>query len=244
MIDQCNPAIVILDTNVSLTDSWERILKQIKAASFPTRRLILSDSSQALQAAQSSGADAVLVKGFATEKLFAAIETLRPALKKANDMENWLMPNKNVMQSNSEIARMRRRIAELETLETNYKKALLESEERFNRISELSEASFEGIAISDKGIIIEVNHRLASMLGYGPAEMIGKQAQDFVAPEARDFVMENMMSDNEGPYEHLALKKNGTTFPVEIHAKLIPFDGQIVRVTAIRDISNRKQAEA
>jgi PAS domain S-box-containing protein len=243
MIDQCNPAIVILDTNVSLTDSWERILKQIKAASFPTRCLVLSDSSQALQAAQSSGADAVLVKGFATEKLFAAIETLRPALKKANDMENWLMPNKNVMQSNSEIARMRRRIAELETLETNYKKALLESEERFNRISELSEASFEGIAISDKGIIIEVNHRLASMLGYGPAEMIGKQAQDFVAPEARDFVMENMMADNEGPYEHLALKKDGTTFPVEVHAKLIPFDGQIVRVTAIRDISNRKQAE-
>jgi PAS domain S-box-containing protein len=42
-------------------------------------------------------------------------------------------------------------------------KSLRESEERFRR---LSEATFEGVAIHDRGIILDVNHAIAQMMGY------------------------------------------------------------------------------
>lgn len=114
--------------------------------------------------------------------------------------------------------------------------ALRESEDRFHR---LSRAAFEGIAISDAGKVVDVNDRLAKMLGYDPAEMIGKDAMAFVASESRDLVRENIASGHEGPYVHYSLRKDGSTIPVEVQAKALPFEGRSLRVTAISDISDR-----
>jgi PAS domain S-box-containing protein len=118
--------------------------------------------------------------------------------------------------------------------------ALRESEERFRR---LTEATFEGIGIADEGKVIEVNEQFVRMLGYEPAEMIGMSVMDLVAPESRDLVLKNITSGFEGPYEHLALRKDGSTFPVEVHARTLPYQGRMVRVTAIRDMTERKRAE-
>ena len=115
-----------------------------------------------------------------------------------------------------------------------------ESEERFSR---LSGAAFEGIAISDVGKIIDVNDQLAKMMGYKPEEIIGKTAMEFVAPESRELVMNNIKSGTEGSYEHFALKNDGSIFPVEVQAKTLPYEGRNFRVTAIRDITERKKAE-
>jgi PAS domain S-box-containing protein/putative nucleotidyltransferase with HDIG domain len=118
--------------------------------------------------------------------------------------------------------------------------ALIESEERF---STLAAASFEGIVISDKGRVIDCNEQLATMLGYEQSEMIGLEVNKFVAPESLAIVLKHIQSGSEEPYEHLSLRKDGTKFPVEIRAKSIPFKGRQVRVTAIWDITDRKQAE-
>jgi PAS domain S-box-containing protein len=118
--------------------------------------------------------------------------------------------------------------------------ALHESEQRF---SVLSAAAFEGIVISDKGQIIDVNEQLAAMLGYERSEMIGCTVEKFVASESLELVLQHIRSGSEEPYEHLALRKDGSTFPVEIRAKSFPYKGRIVRVTAIRDITERKLAE-
>jgi PAS domain S-box-containing protein len=118
--------------------------------------------------------------------------------------------------------------------------ALRESEERF---SSLSDATSEGIGITDQGRIVDANPQLAGMLGYKPDELIGMNASDFVAPESRDLVMANEMAEFVDPYEHLAIKKDGTIFPVEIRANTIPYKGRQTRVAIIRDITERKQAE-
>jgi PAS domain S-box-containing protein len=115
-----------------------------------------------------------------------------------------------------------------------------ESEERFSR---LSESAFEGIVISDGGKVFDVNDQLAKILGYKPEEMIGKTAMEFVAPESRELVMKNIQSGIEGSYEHYALKNDGSIFPVEVQAKMLPYEGRSFRVTAIRDITERKKAE-
>jgi PAS domain S-box-containing protein len=118
--------------------------------------------------------------------------------------------------------------------------ALRESEEHCSR---LSAAAFEGIGINDQGKITDANDQLAKMLGYEQGELIGKAVLEFVAPESRDLVMENMRKEYEGPYEHLAIRKDGSVFPVEIRARLIHYKGHTARVCAIRDITERKKKE-
>jgi PAS domain S-box-containing protein len=56
-------------------------------------------------------------------------------------------------------------------------------------------------------------------------------------------VQNNIASGVELPYEHLALRKDGSAFSVEARAKSVPSDGHKIRVTAIRDITERKRTE-
>jgi two-component system, cell cycle sensor histidine kinase and response regulator CckA len=119
--------------------------------------------------------------------------------------------------------------------------ALRESEERF---AILSQATFEGIGLSDAGRVIDANDQLAKMLGYEPGELIGTQVLRMVAPESRDLVIGHMRAGHEAPYEHLALRKDGSVFPVEVRARALPYKGRIVRVAAVRDIAERRQTEA
>jgi len=118
--------------------------------------------------------------------------------------------------------------------------ALRESEERFAR---LAEASFEGIAVTEQGRVVDVNPQLARMFGYEPLEMIGKLASAFVAPESRELVGRRMNSGDDEPYEHFALRKDGSRFPVEVRAKCVGTGTQRVRLTAIRDVSERRRME-
>jgi PAS domain S-box-containing protein len=118
--------------------------------------------------------------------------------------------------------------------------ALLESEERFRR---LSDASFEGIAFTDAGKLFDTNRKLAEMLGYDQQELIGMDISRLVAPESLEEVMAHIRSESESPYENLIVRKDGTIFPVETKARYLPWKGKRVRVTAIRDITERKKAE-
>ena len=90
---------------------------------------------------------------------------------------------------------------------------------------------------------MDANPQLANMLGYTPGELIGLNASDFVAPESRNLVKANEQAEFEGPYEHMAIKKDGTIFPVEIRARTIPYKGHQARVAIIRDMTERKRAE-
>ncbi|MEP7187675.1 MAG: PAS domain S-box protein [Roseiflexaceae bacterium] len=119
--------------------------------------------------------------------------------------------------------------------------ALRESEERARR---LSEVAFEGIAIHDQGVILDANQALAAIFGYEHAEIIGMPILAFAAPESRDLIMNHVRAGSVQPYEVLGLRKDGTRIVAELQAKPIAYQGQLVRVTAIRDITARKQAEA
>ncbi len=118
---------------------------------------------------------------------------------------------------------------------------LREAEERFRG---LSDATFEGIAIVNEDSISETNRAFVAMFGYDEAsEVIGKTPLDFVAPESYDLVREKVASGYEEPYETIGLKKDGTRFDVEVRGRISSYQGRPVRVTALRDISDRKRAE-
>ncbi len=52
-----------------------------------------------------------------------------------------------------------------------------------------------------------------------------------------------MEAGYEGCYENRALRKDGSKFVVETQAKHFAYRGRIVRVTAVRDITEKKRAE-
>lgn len=142
-----------------------------------------------------------------------------------------------------EVAELRRRIDAFKASEKKHKKieaALKENEERFHR---LSEATFEGIAITKKGVFLEVNSTFTKMFGYKPSEIKGKNVLTVVAPEYHDLVKNNIFSGYDKPYEAECVKKSGERFTVEVCGKPTNYKGQIARVTAIRDISVHKQDE-
>jgi len=121
---------------------------------------------------------------------------------------------------------------------------LKESEERFRR---LAEASSEGIAIHEGGTILDANETLARMFGYRRQELIGKTHTELVAPAAqgrqRDRSSDPLFATGGNPFESLGVRRDGSTFPIEIRGKAIPYQGRTAHVTAVRDLTERKQIE-
>lgn len=118
--------------------------------------------------------------------------------------------------------------------------ALRESEERFKA---LHNASFGGIAIHDKGIILECNHGLSEITGYSFDELIGMNGLMLIAPDSRDMVLNNILSGYEMPYEAIGIRKNGDLYPLRLEARNVPYKGKAVRTVEFRDITDSKQAE-
>ena len=119
--------------------------------------------------------------------------------------------------------------------------AVRESE---RRLRTLAEASFEGICVSENGRILDVNDQFATMFGYERNELVGRDIYPLIAPEWRSAVAERVHSGKEERFEHQCLHKDGSVFECEAQARTISQGGREVRVTALRDLSERKQLEA
>lgn len=111
--------------------------------------------------------------------------------------------------------------------------ALRQSEQRFRA---LTAATFEGIGISDQGVIVDVNEQLTKIMGYERGELIGRNVADLVAPESREAVANAIRSGRETPYRHSMLRRDGSRVEVEVQARLAEWFGRTVRVTAVREI--------
>ncbi len=117
-------------------------------------------------------------------------------------------------------------------------------EENREKYRALSDAAFEAIFISEKGQCLEQNKRAEEMFGYSAEEAIGRPGTEWIATGDRDRVTRNMLTGYELPYEATGLRKDGSTFPAIIRGKMMHFKGRAVRVTSMRDLTERKQAEA
>jgi PAS domain S-box-containing protein len=85
---------------------------------------------------------------------------------------------------------------------------------------------------------------MAEMLGYEREELIGKPVSDLVAPESRDEVAARQREGVNEPYEHIALRKDGSVFSVEVRARSMQYRGRTVRFSILHDLTQRKKAEA
>ncbi len=112
------------------------------------------------------------------------------------------------------------------------------------QLEALSEAPFDAIFFSEDGVCIGQNLAAEELFGYTQEEAVGELAHRWIADESRPLVNANMIAGHEQPYEAVGQRKDGSTFAVELHGKMTPYDGRLVQVTAIRDITERKRAHA
>ncbi|MCP4704828.1 MAG: PAS domain S-box protein [candidate division Zixibacteria bacterium] len=126
---------------------------------------------------------------------------------------------------------------------TELKRAEEELKNSQQRLQGLSDASFEAIFLSEKGICVDQNITAEKMFGYSLQEAIGQPGTNWIISEDRKRVINKMMSGCEEPYDVTAIRKDGTTFPAEIQGRMIDYHGNPIRVTSLRDITDRKQTQ-
>ncbi|HEX3625169.1 MAG TPA: MASE1 domain-containing protein [Verrucomicrobiae bacterium] len=117
---------------------------------------------------------------------------------------------------------------------------LRESEEHYRN---LTQAAFEGVAISENGRLLDVNDEIVNMLGYEREELIGRLIVELVAPESRDLIGERIRTESGETLEHRLVRKDGSFIIVEARAKSARLGERTVRMTALRDITARKKSE-
>jgi PAS domain S-box-containing protein len=104
------------------------------------------------------------------------------------------------------------------------------------------------ILLCDSGRrIVEVNEKAVSTYGYSRDELLRMQVEDLRVPELRPHIEQDMAKSRESDglvYETLHQKKDGTVFPVEVSSRHLQIGEQIHAQGIIRDITERKKAEA
>ena len=123
--------------------------------------------------------------------------------------------------------------------------ALRESETRFRTfVDHAGDALF--VYDLEQGTIIDVNREACESLGYMRHELIGK-APLFFHLDSYQAEMESVVK-RAGAGEtvfntHWHRRKDGSTFPVEVHTSLVLYGGRRFLLKVARDISDRLQAE-
>jgi two-component system cell cycle sensor histidine kinase/response regulator CckA len=119
-------------------------------------------------------------------------------------------------------------------------RALEESEARFRK---LTEASFDAIDVSQGGVVLDANDGFLRMFGYRRDEVLGRPITDFCAPESVDALRDRLARGIEGTYELIGLRKDGRKLFLEGTGKAHEIDGAPARITALRDVTARRQLE-
>jgi PAS domain S-box-containing protein len=176
-----------------------------------------------------------------TNENFGTVKETQYRMKTKAGEWRWFLGRDTVFQRDPEgnviqVVGMAQDVTERKKIEEE----LTESEQRFRT---LQQASFGGIGIHDKGMIIDCNQGLCDITGYSREELVGSNGLLLIAPEWRDLVMDKILSGYEKPYDVEGEKKGGIRFSLEIQAKNIPYQGKMIRVTEFRDITQRKLTE-
>jgi two-component system cell cycle sensor histidine kinase/response regulator CckA len=118
--------------------------------------------------------------------------------------------------------------------------ALAESEALYRKVIE---ASFDGIAVSEAGVVLEANRGFAEIFGYAQDEVIGRSAQDLVAEESLEAALQHIADGHEGAYELVGKRKDGTKILLEAMARNHSIGGRRGRLTALRDVTEKRHLE-
>jgi PAS domain S-box-containing protein len=94
------------------------------------------------------------------------------------------------------------------------------------------------------GQIIEVNQAAVDGYGYSREELLQMNIRDLRAPSTHSRLTEDLKKAEQGVhFETVHIRKDGTTFPVEVSANAAEIGGERLVMSIVRDITERRRAE-
>ncbi len=98
--------------------------------------------------------------------------------------------------------------------------------------------------ISEYGRIVDVNDQVLQLFRQSRKGMLGREVSAFVVPEARAEVKKAVSERAETVTEYRMVRSDGSEFYGEARPKMMHVGDRAIRMTSIRDITERKQAAA
>ncbi|HEX2629728.1 MAG TPA: PAS domain S-box protein, partial [Chitinophagaceae bacterium] len=123
------------------------------------------------------------------------------------------------------------------------------NEKKFSAL--LDAAPDATVIVNEKGLIQMINLQVENLFGYTRDELIGKPVEILIPSELRhkhtghrsDFVKEARIRSMGAGIELKAVRKDNTSFPVEISLSPIKTKDGLLVSASVRDITNRKKSE-
>ncbi|MBN1848942.1 MAG: PAS domain S-box protein [Deltaproteobacteria bacterium] len=157
--------------------------------------------------------------------------------------------NKRLEQAEKELSlinneleqRIQQRAMEL----TEVNEQLKESERKYKA---LFQDSLEAMSLTQNGRIVDVNPAWLKLHGYRhTGDIIGMDIIHFIHPDHHSYIRERRKKkhlDLKNPIiQHKDLQADGTSIDVEVHTSTIEIEGRTLRLTTVRDITEKKRAE-
>jgi two-component system, sensor histidine kinase len=119
--------------------------------------------------------------------------------------------------------------------------ALRESEERLQKFLN---ANAEGLVFHAQGVIVDVNPSACALLGSDMRDLLGTSLLDRVQPVDRSVTAAVLLGAEDSSTEASLLNPGGVSLPVEFIGRTIWRESQRLRAVVIRDIRDRRQAQA
>ncbi|MEQ1558975.1 MAG: SpoIIE family protein phosphatase [Methyloglobulus sp.] len=136
------------------------------------------------------------------------------------------------------------------TIRKHYQDALIDSEKRTRLIID---SSINAIILMDSyGLVTDWNHRAEKMFGWSAQEAIGQRLDDLIIPQRFRRLhrkgLQTFLHTGVGPLlnkqiEQVALRRDGTEFPVEISVSPLKLGNSYIFSGFVHDITDRKAAE-
>ncbi len=124
-------------------------------------------------------------------------------------------------------------------------KAMRVSESKFRNI--FNNSSDAIIIVSNNYSILEVNEVFLRISGYTTEETLSMKLTDIISdaylPQVADKLIRYFQNESLPAIECEIRLKSRTYLPVEINSKLIEYEGEMVLVSILRDITERRQLE-
>src|SRR5699024_5970601 len=108
-------------------------------------------------------------------------------------------------------------------------------------VQDIGQSSSEGVVIYDHSHIITADDTFAAMFGYTTSELTNKNITDLIyKKDAGGTSLSNHLKETS---QHRGIRKDGTTFYIEIFEHPYHDQGHIVQAAVVRDISERVENE-
>ncbi len=107
-----------------------------------------------------------------------------------------------------------------------------------------ADATDEGIVIHDYKRMLAANNHFCRMFGYSESTIEGSDPFAFIAPDQRGAITGTVQETDDNTGDSIGVRGDGSMFPIEVKSRTVTYQGRLVRLSRVLDLTQRRQAEA